>query len=1068
MSHSYSSGETHPTHSNAMEIQSRDTLVPSGQDQEATRPRHGFDKQKSSADTTSTLHNQEAIYGLNIDIHDHINNRGSPDAPQPLNPLQEPPGNTSAVVDTKGAVIRGNVQESRHEPAEPTLDDDGQGSLRPILTSWDAASERVGAVTLQCLSKDKDMEMSYVSILSAMTVLQSNLDQPPELDDQVQSVDRRLLDSKKAIAKTYSQILILMCRSDIAEGLGKETLRQGVMSSEALYTQFYGSIQQAGYDLEDGAHLAMARYWVECRKIEEAQECLAHISPDAWTGPIYRETIRCLLLSKPRQLHEAELLLQKYMEFLKTHGQPMVEEESKVRTWYKLQVDDSKWEEAKDRYEHRRARLVDGPSNSESIATDSESKLTPQALQQHLLQEQQKSPSKHLGHVRTKSVTSSTTTSSYRRSPPSQYGQDSSGHRKSSSSHQRAPSVAPSWPSGAPTPISSNTSVAPSWPSGAPTPMSTSASVAPSWPSGAPTSTSSGAPAATPKGALSFFSSLKFTKSSDTETVPSPSTALPSRFNVNRHLTALDNGMLEECINFNEFEYGWKQIYEKMGSTLEDADTAKIAMRLCRRAFLGHSGLDPTQPGSPNLVARDVIFNDDLTQDATSTRLNQGAETWEARAWVIYNKAIMNPLTLLSNKAGSTSHSHTMSTSSNHMSSAVAGSTSQASSSLTPSAVFFHDILTIAVHSPEVSSRYLKAFKIYSAMRSDQHFQNQLRDPFVMSCMIKAIYDAALAVVHNPEQNTFPPSEKKPGASRHHRRSSSISLNRAQPMTLGPLMDLAFEIYADMRNVGPIRHLPSLVSLAPTSPVSKNCKSPSPRASFTSSADDPVDLGTTSTISISPRSSFTVLAMPTFQDLNPTLHPNPQARRLPTELYLALLHLCIHVPTFKISSQVVRTIIHDTGSDSRRQRLYLDLHISAALQSYHDTWMCSIDAESTEDLASLDLQRRCCDYRGWMYKSDEEVQKYITASKRVSSASVFSEASNSGHSTTDVGSAANGLTKELESLSTLEDDQQDQGLTCNDQFYWDLWSNDDAALKNVQYSKTKARMLWDHVAQVLL
>jgi hypothetical protein len=130
--------------------------------------------------------------------------------------------------------------------------------------------------------------------------------------------------------------------------------------------------------------------------------------------------------------------------------------------------------------------------------------------------------------------------------------------------------------------------------------------------------------------------------------------------------------------------------------------------------------------------------------------------------------------------------------------------------------------------------------------------------------------------------------------------------------------------------------------------------------------------------------------------------------------------------------------------------------------------MCSIDAEPTEDLASLDLQPRCCDYRGWMYKSDEEVQKHITASKRVSSASVFSEASNSGHGAIDVGSAANGLTRELESLSTLEEDQQDQGLTCNDQLYWDLWSNDDAALKNVQYSRTKARMLWDHIAQVLL
>ncbi|KAF9971618.1 hypothetical protein BGZ65_010309, partial [Modicella reniformis] len=560
--------------------------------------------------------------------------------------------------------------------------------------------------------------------------------------------------------------------------------------------------------------------------------------------------------------------------------------------WFKLQVDASKWEEVKTQYERRRTRLLDGHSNSERAPVSSgESKLTPQALQQHLSQEQHASPLKQLGHVRSRSVTSSTTTSSFRRSALSQHGQATSEHSRSSSSHQRIPSVAPSWPSGAPATVSSST------PAVTPAP---------------------------PGGTFSFLSSLNFRKSNDAETTQAISTAaLPSRLNANRHLTVLDNGMLEECIHSNEFEYGWKQIYERMGSALEDSDTAKIAMRLCRRAFLGHSGPDQTQPGPPNLVARDIHFSDNPEADepfvqkvATFSRSNQDAEIWEARAWVIYTKAVTNPHIFLSNSSGSTAHSQSLAMSANSTGNhSTAGNPSLCnSSSASPLSIFFHDILTIAIHSPEVSSRYLKAFKIYSAMRDDQHYQHQLRDPFVMSCMMKAIYDAALVVIHNPEQKVFPPTVNKAEVTKHHRRSSSLSLNRSQPMTLGPLLDLAFEIYADLRNVGPIRHLPHLTTLVPTSPVSKNAKSPSPPMS----AVDPLDLGTTSTISISPRSSFTVLSMPVFQELNPTLRPNPQARRLPMNVYLALLHLCIHVPAFKVSSHVIKTIIDDIAADSGR------------------------------------------------------------------------------------------------------------------------------------------------------
>ncbi|KAK3806781.1 MAG: hypothetical protein J3Q66DRAFT_358462 [Benniella sp.] len=1037
-------------------------------------PHHEYDEQEISGDTTGKLKEAKAesasVHLNSTDMHGSIKDNGrgirSSDASARQGPLDASRENTWAVAGSEASATN-DARQPRHEPAEPTaqttLEEDSQGHPAP---SWDTASEHVATVALQSLNRDKDMEMSYVSLLSALTVLQSSQDQPPELDP-VQPVDTNLLKSKRKIARMFSQILSIICRSNVAEGLEKETLRQGIMSPEALYTQFYGSIQQAGYDLEDGAHLAMARYWVERRKIEEAQECLAHIDPAAWTGPVYREAITCLLFSKPRHLQEAESLLKKYIESTKGNN-----DESKIRKWYKLQIDASKWDDVKAQYERRRIRLVEGPSNTERLST--ESRLTPQALQQH---EQQGPPSKHLGHIRSRSITSSTTTSSYRRSPSSQYApsepRKSAGYQRtpamapswpSGASPSVAPSVAPSWPSGASS--SGPPAVAPSWPSGAsssgapsgapsvppswPSGASSSGapSLAPSWPSGAPSGSSS--PASAPaKGTFSFLSSLKFAMSNDTETPPTPSTALPSRLNVNRHLTVLDNGMLEECMNFNEFEYGWKHIYEKMGPTLEDSDTTKIAMRLCRRAFLGlNSGSDQTQPGSLNLTARDIQFNDELLLEGTVPDTNKDAEIWETRAWMIYNKTMMNPQTLLLNGAGSTSHSQA-STGSAGGHSATGGASLPAHPNATPLSAFFHDILTIAVHSPEVSSRYLKAFKVYSAMRSEQHYHHLLREPFVMSCMMKGIYDAALAVIHNPEQNVFPPSEKRTEATRHHRRSSSLSLHTTQPMTLGPLMDLAFEIYADLRNVGPIRHLPSLMILAPSSPVNKSSKSPTLTASSASSTVDPLELGTASVISVSPRSSFTVMSMPVFQDLNPTLKPNLQARRLPAEIYLAILHLSIHVPAYRISSRVVRTVI----DDMERPRSYLDHHISAALQSFHDTWMCSIDVETTEEHESSYIQQNKCHYREWMYKSDEEVQEYIAAYK-LSSASE--------------GSGPNGHSEPVTNMVKELDNQQDPESTCNDRLYWDLWSNEDAPLKNMQYSRTKALMLWKHFTQLLL
>jgi hypothetical protein len=762
----------------------------------------------------------------------------------------------------------------------------------------------------------------------------------------------------------------------------------------------------------------MAQYWTDRKKIEEAQECIHRIEPSRWTDSVYRAAITCHLFAKPRQNQEAEGLLQKYIASQDT-SQAQVDAESKIRTWYRLQLDASKWEEIKTQYERRRARLLDAPANVERV--EAESRLTPQALQQ--LQEQQRSPQRINGHKRSVSIASSTTSSSHRRTISGQLASSPAGHQRTpSSGHQRTPSGALNWPSGAAATLNSPDPVA-------------------------------------AKPGFSFLSPFKFgSKSTNAEATQSPATptTLPSRIHVNRHLTVLDNNMLEECIAHKEFEYGWKNVYERMGPSLEDGETAKIAMRLCRRAFLGHSGISPNEPGSPNVVAKDFWFG---PEDQQASRSKPDPELWEARAWVIYNKAMMGSSTFLtsgSSGAGLTAKG-------------ASGASAAGSASMSVS-VFMHDILTIAIHSPEISSRYLKAFKVYSGMRCDAHFHQQLRDPFVMGLMLKAIYDAVLAVINNPDQQLPTTVEQKEEAKKHLRRSSSLSLNRAQPMTLGPLMDLAFEIYADMRNVGPIRHLPALVSLAPTSPTSKHTRRSSlsrisinSSRSATSQAEAPSETATSSTVSISPRSSFTVLSMPVFQELNVTLKAHPQARRLAPELYLALLHLCIHVPVFRISSQVVKTIVSDMSAGSARQAPHLDLHLAAALQSYHDTWMCS--GGTTPHSEDLEVSDEKCVYYEWMYQSEEAFQEQSSKMNRLSTQSMMSMASATSGSGTEA--AGDELEKELEEAQ-LAFGSGVNGETCNDQLYWDLWSMEDAALQNVQFSKKKAVMLWTHVSKALL
>ncbi|KAG0098939.1 hypothetical protein BGZ93_009822 [Podila epicladia] len=829
------------------------------------------------------------------------------------------------------------------------------------LPSWDAANEKVATIAIQYLTQGKDMELSYVAILSAITVLQGDRSASKPSTEE----------AKEKVAGMYDQLFSIMCGC-VSESLDKETSRQGAMAPDALYTLLYNAVLQAGYQLKLETHLLIAEYLTHHKKIEEAQECIARIDEKQWTGPVYRAAIVCFLSSKPRQLQEAESVLENYIDYQERATNDQENVDQAARNWFKLQLDASKWEDIKIQYERRRSRLVDAPGNMDRFAQSEEHKVKSS-------QEQQQSPQRQVKHERSASASSPATSPafSHQRSPSAQLSSPS-GHQRTLSGHQRTPSGA-----------------IPSWPSGASATLNTSPILAP-----------------VAKGPFSFLTSLKFTSKAGANSTKSSETSLPSRIHANRHLTVLDNGMLEDCIRHKEFEYGWKHIYERMGPSLEDSETSKIMMRMCRQAFMSHN---EAQSGSPDMTAKDMVFEDEVEAKNTSNEekslRRRDPEIWEARAWAVYNKAMMTPQTFTTG---------TQSTS----------SVNTASSTV----MFFHDILIIAICSPETSSRFLKAFKVYSTLRSDPQNQQLLRDPIVMSCMIKAVYDAVLVVVNNPSQHSTSASSY----TKHHRRSSSLSLNRSQPMTLGPLMDLAFEIYADMRNVGSIRHLPSLINLAPTSPTGRARRnsalfgSPAPIAQpmpivASASTEDSEDKS--SIASDSPRPSFTALTTPAFQDLNPTLKPSPQAKRLPTEIYLALLHLCIQVPIFQMSSQVVKTVLDDMKSSSGRQSsVNLDRHLGAALQQYHDIWICA------------EAENEACIYQRWMYKPEAFIQEHC-------------ENSQDGDESQEVKSKVS-----LEGLEKVE---------CNEQFYWDMWSAEDAQLKDVIFTQQRADMLVKHITALL-
>ncbi|KAF8931358.1 hypothetical protein BGZ47_011872 [Haplosporangium gracile] len=1077
--------------------------------------------------------------------------------------------------------------------------------------SLSVSSERVLIGAIHCLTEAQDMELSYVSLLSAITVFnrrQGNSGSgghegvnDESVPENVNVVAAAQIRAEDPVGKLYAQLLGIMTRSSVAEDLSKETLRQGVISLDTLYIRLYKAILNAGYHLQDEDHVRLGQFLFDRQNTGDALYCLNKIDSTRWTNHIYRLAISCHLFTKPRHLHEAEILLDQYL----THNKALsslpssssssigikertrresrsstdMEHErfnkSLIQTWFKQLLDASKWDEIKVQYERRRVRLLDAPSNIERFST---SMLNKESLSAGLS-----------GDRRGGSSVS-------RASVVVDHGSVAS---------DSAESLVEASAAGTTSAALASTSVSPEPPVAAAPPKRPSFSLFSAFRSSKPTTITTPVP------------TIQTRDISRPSPLPSAST---NAIQVNRHLTTLDNGMLEECVNHKQFEYGWS-IYERMGPPLEDKDTVKIVMRLCKHASFGHGGLGPNLPESPSALAKDVYFEDEAVRSTTTELGNQGARTgtgskrvktaqgdpeiWEARAWVIYNKAMVNPYFF--NPAGSHSNSPiqvqspgvapgaTLPTSAIAVANKGNGTLTSPVSSMagmTALSVFLHNILTVAINSQERSSRYLKAFRIYSTMRNDplNQYQAQLRDPFVMTCVIKAIYDTVLILVKAQGQQ----------------RRGSVSFlapnqQQTQQMTIGPLIDLAFEVYADMRNVGPIRHLPRLSTLMPSTPtpitlqtaqtatggsssgssLSNFFQLSSPAPASTSIAVDLLACGvtalsngvptanaanalTTSAAKNSASSTTGPYASTTssnssppslpciLQDLNLTLQPTIQARRLPTELYLALLHLCIQVPLsgVSVSSQVVKTIVADMVSTKPGQQpANLDRHLAAALQVYHDRWMCrtvelkgrqrcqssggngrgrsgesevgeegeleEVDLESEEvgrddhENSGEEVEEGGCIFRGWMYRPEEYFLKHMAS---FSSSPSSSGLASNNTTTADVNEPPLASADEKDSpfevskydaeldeldryldekkvalsdASEVNDDSRDKrglnssegtganswmdGLdhdTCNDRFYWDMWSREDSVLQEIRFSRRRARMLWRHVAEL--
>lgn len=180
----------------------------------------------------------------------------------------------------------------------------------------------------------------------------------------------------------------------------------------------------------------------------------------------------------------------------------------------------------------------------------------------------------------------------------------------------------------------------------------------------------------------------------------------------------LDNAMMELCLTYDAYEYGWG-IYEKM--TEMSKHSCVVAMRLCRLAFyslMNNSSL--TESGKTGMILEDddksalpispvqiriepiddsqqlstshndiMLDNPSSPKSLTSVRSSISAISntpvlpddqfkWEARAWAVYMKFKMTP----DMQQSATTH------------------------------IILHELLEIVSESPEISSRFEKANRI--------------------------------------------------------------------------------------------------------------------------------------------------------------------------------------------------------------------------------------------------------------------------------------------------------------------------------------------------------------------
>lgn len=258
---------------------------------------------------------------------------------------------------------------------------------------------------------------------------------------------------------------------------------------------------------------------------------------------------------------------------------------------------------------------------------------------------------------------------------------------------------------------------------------------------------------------------------------------------------ALDNAMIDLCISYRQYEYGWK-LYEKMKSM--DRHTSRIVSQLCLKGFFGeeasangtsNTGIKasgdsspvqktiPSNSLNPNSVLSTVpestlsLQSTIVDDKASVTTIPDGKKIWEARAWAFYSRFLL-----------------------------------QDDSEILGSVVYvLHQFLEIVADSPETSSRLGKVLRIYHQLKlsSCQHLihDDYLLSPILRLCL-RGMNEAEEGLINvNTSLNSVGSSVgsnsffKSPFAKFVNFFSSVQNKNEAAQ----EYFDTAFQVYQDLR-----------------------------------------------------------------------------------------------------------------------------------------------------------------------------------------------------------------------------------------------------------------------------